>query len=238
MLKMMQRYNSKSFTLIETLLGLVIFAVIAVGLYGILSGAIKLENRVKLVHQRAGDLRIAFDVVSKDLENALAYPFVKGSSDRLAFEGRSDRVSFFLPTDKGIVQVDYYAGDIDFTARAETKVRRVKSVRESFEYEKGEKPRQYLVRRSIPLASVLSGSITGVSTQALSGGLTVDGLHLQYGRFEKEQSGKPQLKINDQWKDNRLPDVIYVELIFEGPAPGQVERIDRQIYPVVTGPVI
>jgi prepilin-type N-terminal cleavage/methylation domain-containing protein len=235
---MLRHYNSKSFTLIETLLGLAIFSVIAVGLYGVLSGAIKIDGRVKRIHQHAGDVRTAFDIVSTDLENALAYPFVKGSSDRLAFEGGKDSVSFFLPTDGGIVQVDYYAGDIDFGTRKDTKVRRVKNIRESFEYEKGEKPRQFLVRRSMPLVSLLSGSGSGVSAQALCGGLSADGLRLRYGLWEKDAAGIAQLKIEDKWKDNRLPDVIYVELQFEGSVPGRVERVRREIYPVVTGPVI
>jgi type II secretory pathway component PulJ len=220
------------------LLGLVIFAVIATGLYGVLAGALKLQKKMRSVHARCQDMRAAFDVIARDMENAVAYPFVKGRSDRLAFEGKGDKVAFFLPTDAGIVLVDYYAGDIDFAVRSETRVRRVKSIRESFEYEKGVNKRQYLVRRTLPLASVLAGKTDGTVTQALLAGLDTDGLKLEYGVVSKPVQGTREVKFQGEWKDNQLPDLIRVQVRFEGETPGSGQTIRRDIYPVVKGPVI
>ena len=231
-----QSRHFSAFTLVEMLLGLMIFAMVSVGIYGVLGGALRLEKRVRGVHAHCEDVRQVFDLVDQDLENMIAYPFQKGRSDHLAFDGRADRMVFFLPTDEGVRQIEYYAGAFDPGLREEVRFRRVKNGREIFEDDGGDKEKQtFFLRRSVPLGMILAGRDDQGDIGVLAGGLKREGIRFHYGVLSKDKFGEKEVVFQDEWKDNSLPDVIRIEIGLEdaGRTP-----LRRDFFPVVKGPLI
>jgi prepilin-type N-terminal cleavage/methylation domain-containing protein len=225
--------SARSFTLVETLLGLAIFGIVAAGLYGVVFGALRLEKKVREVHQRCREIRLAFGALSRDLENALPYPFDKQLSDRLAFEGHPHRMEFFIPTDEGIWLVEYSEGTVDFGRIKRTVVRRVKNIREIFGREESRAPIQYLLRREQRLTDLLAGHNDKDDVQAVASGLQQEGLRFHYGKYNGT-TGQRQVTFQDDWKDNRLPDVIRVECFFHDPSdPENPVRMSRDIFLIV-----
>lgn len=230
--------TKKAFTLIELLLGLTIFAMIGAGLYSLFGGVLRLEKKLKGIHAHYQEVRLVFDIIGRDMENAIPYPFNKEHSDKLAFEGHKGRMIFFVPTDEGIEQVEYYLGSIDLGRISQVRVRRVKSVREIFERTEASFEGKYLIRRLSPLGDVLSGKEEG-EPEALSVNLDPKGLRFRYGLFSDDKLGRREVTFRDDWKDNRLPDVVRVELAWGLPkVDGGGTTHYRDFYFMVKGPLL
>ena len=230
-----------AFTLVEMLLGMAIFAVTAAGLYSVLGGSLRLEKKVRDLHARCQDIRLTFDLLDKDLENMIPYPFEKGRSDRWTFKGRRDQMSFFIPADEGVEQIEYSAGDVDAGGRREDRLYRVKNGREIFEEDKadrGDKGRSYFMRRSLPLAVILSGVNGKGVPVALVGGLVPEGVRFCYGVLSKDKFGERKVAFQDEWKDDHIPDVIRIEIFLDDrKASGERVTVRRDFFPVVKGPL-
>jgi type II secretion system protein J len=82
--------NSKSFTLIELLIALSIFAVIAVTLYSTFFAGISVWRRSGEGSDAYQDMRTAFDDIARDLKN-MAY-FTKNKDSIYAFSGLSKEI--------------------------------------------------------------------------------------------------------------------------------------------------
>jgi hypothetical protein len=204
------------------LLGLAIFAIIATGTYTVLGGALRLERTIRVVHNECQDARLGFKLITQDIENAIAYPFDKARSDRMAFEGHPQRAAFFVPTDEGIMQLEYYVGPLGAERLDEA--------------DGGEVHRkQYLVRRRLPLKNILAGQEDAVEEGMLIGNVAVNGLRLSYGVISQGDAGKRDVTFQDDWKDNVLPDVIRLELTLEGSQP---RTLRRDFFLMARGPVI
>ncbi|HOW35222.1 MAG TPA: prepilin-type N-terminal cleavage/methylation domain-containing protein [Candidatus Omnitrophota bacterium] len=105
---MRSKYSFKGFTLIEVLLGLSIFSIIAVSLYGTLDSALRLSRRSDDVNGIYREARWALDQIAGDLERMRAFNFANSYPKLTAFSGNSDKISFVSATDTGLKVISYY----------------------------------------------------------------------------------------------------------------------------------
>ncbi len=81
--------NRKSFTLIELLIAITIFSVVAVSVYSVFSTGVKLWYKTSPLVQANQSARYFFNTISSDLKNTVPY-LKKGVN----FEGEGQRISF------------------------------------------------------------------------------------------------------------------------------------------------
>lgn len=196
--------DRRSFTLIELLLGLLIFAVISAGLYGVFMGAFKFDRTARRLHAYSRDVRLAFDVLSRDVENALPYPQVI-DGETIAFEGSSARIVLYLVDASGLRRVEYFTGDL---MRGQPSSGR------------------YLLRQSQKLPDFWQKRPGTAELMGIVGGVSGDGFRFRFGRMDDQG----RLAFQDQWKGAHLPDVVRVECSF-GDQERIISSVD--IFPVV-----
>ena len=103
----------KGFTLLELLLALSIFSIIAVCLYSVFAGGIRVWRKQEEGFKYAHTTRLALDRMAKELRNAINYsvPATTGmgaeDNQGLRFIGEKDKFSFITVTDGEIAKVSY-----------------------------------------------------------------------------------------------------------------------------------
>ncbi|MBF0384387.1 MAG: prepilin-type N-terminal cleavage/methylation domain-containing protein [Candidatus Omnitrophica bacterium] len=100
--------NNKSFTMIELLLALSIFAVIASGVYSIFWSGLKLSHRAQLKTSVYKEARLAINLMTRELENMLYYDFGEKYPNKASFFGTESSISFLTESDEGLKAVSYY----------------------------------------------------------------------------------------------------------------------------------
>src|ERR1039457_3637777 len=89
------------FTLVELLLGLAIAAIIGVCVYNMFWSALKLDDKMRRVHDNYMEVLMADLGLTHDLENAVTLDLSGSYSDSQNFEGKPQEFSFLTQTTKG-----------------------------------------------------------------------------------------------------------------------------------------
>lgn len=97
----------RAFTLLETLLGLTIFAVIGVSVYNTFATAIRLNRQADAITQLYRDGAGTIHQMAADLESAVAYDFSGSYPEKKMFSGDATGMEFIVPTGKGLMAVKY-----------------------------------------------------------------------------------------------------------------------------------
>jgi type II secretory pathway component PulJ len=99
------------FSLLETLLGFLIFSIIMVVLYGTFFSGMKIEERSAgdsaIYHQ----VKMSFDAMGRELEEAAHFDFSSFPSGLQSFAGTSSEISFLTPGKNGLRVVRYALKD-------------------------------------------------------------------------------------------------------------------------------
>ena len=103
----MFRFN-KGFTLIEVLVGLIIFALISVSLYNSFHIALKLKERSLDTNKVFREARWTMAQLDGDLENAVWYDFSGSYEEKSSFTGNENEICFVIHTPEGLKVVWYY----------------------------------------------------------------------------------------------------------------------------------
>ncbi len=104
----------KGFTLMELLIALSIFAVIAICLYSVFSGGIRVYRKQEKVFKYSHNVNLALDKMAGELRNAINYsmpppPAVSPEEARkLKFTGDDKSLSFITAKGADIIKVDYF----------------------------------------------------------------------------------------------------------------------------------
>lgn len=98
----------RGFTLVELLLGLGISCVVMACVYGTFWAGVKLSHRFERGNSDHRQIRLAFDLISRELENMLPYDFSNSYPDRRAFEGGEERIAFLAASPEGLKVVSYH----------------------------------------------------------------------------------------------------------------------------------
>ncbi len=87
--------NKNAFTLIELILGLSIFSIISLCLYGVFSGGIQVNRKSKNQNDFYREIRMSFSLMEKELENMVSYGFSAARyEDKSSFMGSDNQISF------------------------------------------------------------------------------------------------------------------------------------------------
>lgn len=106
--------SRRAFTLMELLIAASIFAVIAVTLYSVFSGGIRVYRRQEKVFKYSHNVSLALDKIATELRNAINYSTPAQEAPpaeetrRLRFTGDDRNLSFITAKGNDIVKVDYF----------------------------------------------------------------------------------------------------------------------------------
>jgi hypothetical protein len=196
-------------------LGLTIFSIIAACLYATFS----VGTRVRSLHDLCREARFAADALAMDLENAFVYDFSASYPQEISFKGTPQAMTFLVPDKDGIRAVEYSSGRPDFGLVAKTVVgRRIKKTSRVTTSSKQEDPREFLMRKAVPLEAYV-GRLGKGEGEIIAAGLKKGGLALSYGvitMMPDPSTGRmePQPVFQDQWDKPSLPAIVRVKLVF------------------------
>ncbi|MFH1360893.1 MAG: prepilin-type N-terminal cleavage/methylation domain-containing protein [Candidatus Omnitrophota bacterium] len=208
----MKKYDH-AFTLIEMLLGLSIFSLIALSLYGTFSSGMQLSRRSQSTGQIEKEIRWSLERIAKDLNNMAPYDFSRSYPDRLAFSGTMEEVSFLTKTPKGLSCVHYVLKPLEFGSVYKTIVNR-KAAKKSSIMTRYEETRSHfaLVREETPFIDSLQESRSeNIEEDILIPRLADEGLQFSFAYVENQPEG-PTLVWKDVWELSYLPSGVRVSM--------------------------
>ena len=229
---MMPKRNG--FTLVELLLGLMIAAIIGLCVYNMFWSAMKLDDRMRRVHDNYMELLMADQAMTHDLENAISLDLSVSYPDAKIFEGNRRGFSFLTKTPKGIKRVRYYSGFSDKESVTNSMIGRVTNPSDST---KAAVPVEFLLRQESSLADWLNETSTDTTIQVVAAGLKADSFGCQYAPFDKDlhTNGSKGIVYKESWDDKGLPMVVscmFTLYDLKNPDQGLVFKRDIFLSPV------
>ncbi|MBM3251331.1 MAG: prepilin-type N-terminal cleavage/methylation domain-containing protein, partial [Candidatus Omnitrophica bacterium] len=104
----MKKKSLKGFTLIEILIVLTIFSVVALSLYSTFFSGTSVWRRSEDLNRIYQEARWSLDTIANELRNAVILDYSNIYPDFVVFEGGSDKISFLGITDDGIKKISYF----------------------------------------------------------------------------------------------------------------------------------
>ena len=208
--------NKHGFTFIEMLIGISIFAVVALTLFTVFWTGVKVSHRSEDSNRVYREARWAFDRIADDLESAVPYQFRNSYPDRLAFSGTSDSVTFIVPQEDGLTAVEYTLKEIDLGAVHKTVLgnrhANVKSI--EADYNEDAVKAAAFVRKGVSFAEHLQS----VSFSEVKGSILTVLLKLEEGvSFSYARKTDEQLVWKEEWKEESLPFLVRIKFTFLDP---------------------
>jgi len=208
------------FTLVELLLGLAIGAIIGVSVYNMFWASLKLDDKMRRVHDNYMEVLMADQSLTHDLENAINLDFSASYFDAQIFDGQKTGFSFLTQTPTGIKRVRYYSGLYDQGTVTKTMIGRVTNPSSRVTtYSKESLPIEFLLRQESSLADWLNETTNDTSTQMVAAGLKKGSFNCQYAPFAKDlhTSGSKGIVYEDSWDDKELPLAVSCSFILYDP---------------------
>ena len=97
--------NKDGFTLIEVLLGTMLFGIIALSVYMVFSQGIRVEKRLRQVSGEGLDILGTVQEISADLQDMAFYTI--SESGELHLDARHDRITFLTAQQDGLKEIQY-----------------------------------------------------------------------------------------------------------------------------------
>ncbi|MBF0593564.1 MAG: prepilin-type N-terminal cleavage/methylation domain-containing protein [Candidatus Omnitrophica bacterium] len=211
---MPQQHLKRGFTLIEILLGMGIFSLIALVLAGMLWGGIHLEASVRRMAHGTYEVQKAMRLMARDIENAVAIDLSKMNAMPMSLTGTKDRLTLLTRGSQGIVQVTYRVGTIDEGVRFVTRIgRHVSSLKELNINGSSMDHGKLLLREEVSFKDLVTGTKSDTAaTEVLAAGVYPDDLVFSYGAMEDPNKPGPGLVFQENWAvtDNKLPAAVRV----------------------------
>jgi len=225
------------FTLVELLLGLTIGAIIGAGVYNMFWSAMKLDDKMRRVHDNYMEVLMADQALSHDLENAVNLDFSASYPDAQIFDGQNTEFSFLTQTPSGIKRVRYYSGLMEGTA-AKSMIGRVTNPSVPV-LSNDALPIEFLMRQESSMGDWLNETTDNTSTQIVAAGLKKGSFNCQYAPVVKDlhMSGAKGISYQDAWNDKGLPMAVSCSFIlydYKKPDAGLFFKKDIFLAPVVT----
>lgn len=204
--------NSRGFTLIEMILGLLIFSIIAVSLYSTFSMAISVWKKSEDVNRIYREAKWSLEKIASSLKNADFFDFTKNYPDIKLFSGQSDKVSFYITSDTGLKKIGYSLEKLD--------------KRNLFSLE--EKTQDFV--------GCLSGQELGLKKASLTSLVKEEGLKFSYAYRTIDSEATETLL----WKDSfagqvYLPRLVKIALTLVNPKDLKQEKTFTKIVFIPTG---
>ncbi|MCA9400309.1 MAG: prepilin-type N-terminal cleavage/methylation domain-containing protein [Candidatus Omnitrophica bacterium] len=222
--------QKKGFTLVELMLGMTIFSLIAVMIYSIFFTGIRLSRQSNESNDLYRETRWLMESMVMDIENMVFYDISGYPENIEMWKREKDRLELVVPTENGLSLVAYFLrrynpGTVHTVQVGETYAKNMDVEmtpalnRQRFE----------LVRQETDLIAYLfDEKKEEQQIEILSENIERDGLRFSYAILSDPESR--QLEWVDQWEENALPAMINIELhvlTSEGAGP---QVINRQIF--------
>lgn len=229
--------KSPGFTLVEMLIGLSIFSVIALVLYSAFWNAIKIQQKTERMNRISRQTLWGIEQMARDLENMVpyryedSYPGKKGQGhrypDERAFKGSADRISLIKATDEGLKVVNYSLrpperGVIHRTVVGK-KVSRPDTIivrqEETFEAD-------YLVREEKLFIDYLSDHASPQQGEEDVLSITVQrgGLRFYYAYLRGDENSQ-EIIWKENWEEQSFPLMVRIEVTFLAPGEDRGIRV-------------
>jgi type II secretion system protein J len=209
------------FTLIEVLLALSIFSVLALCLYQTFSGTMLLNKKMRQVENFYGEIHDCLEIMGSELENVLPYRRDTSGKDgfvALGFAGEGDRIKFLVAAEDGLREVQYYllTPDQETVHRVFIGERTTKNVAIVLKYQQAERL-EWLVREERPFYPRLKDQkeVKG-DVEILSRHVKAGTLHFKYAM--QDDPAKPDvLSWRPDWDEGYFPAGVRMNISFWNP---------------------
>ncbi|OGX37662.1 MAG: hypothetical protein A3G91_04595 [Omnitrophica WOR_2 bacterium RIFCSPLOWO2_12_FULL_50_9] len=224
------RKKYAGFTLLELLLGLSLFSVIAVCVYSTFWAGMNLSRRSERSGGSYREIRWALELMVRDMENTVPYDFSNSYPEKRAFEGGDNKITFMTVSEGGLKAVSYY-----LVPPEETQIHRIivgaayrKNVDMTLRDERAR--RLYcLVREEREFVDSLEGnSGAGGTSEVIATNIEENGLKFSFGYLKE---GEDRLSAwKDKWQNPYPPLAVRIEMDFfvEG-GNKEAARLDRRV---------
>ena len=203
------------FTLIEALLGILIFSIIASSLYGVFHSGLQINRRSEDVNQIYREIRWSLERMSKDLGNMASYDFSNSDAKKTAFTATDGKISFIIPTEEGLKVVSYFLRDPqeDSIYKVIVGKHSEKNSSVTVRYEEKENL-QLLVREEKPFEDIFRlADNQKIDEEIFSPNVKTGSLKFSYAYFAgKEDNGK--IVWRDHWSGKYIPSGVRIEMTF------------------------
>jgi prepilin-type N-terminal cleavage/methylation domain-containing protein len=206
--------NSTGFTMIELLLGLTLFSLMAATLYGTYAGSMKIHRRSENLNDVYREARWVYQKIEKDLDAAVEFDFASGYPDLFAFTGEKERVVFLIANRQGLQMIEYSLEDEDYGQITKTVIgqRTSKNQRVDVRVTETQTQVKKLVRKEWPLIDFLQASRgEPAEVDILSSKVTDGGLEFS---FAMREAGTGNISWESEWAENGLPAGLRVGITF------------------------
>jgi len=231
---MKTRYCLKfnGFTLVELLLALSIFSVIALSLYGTFATGISLTKRSEKTDEVYRQVRWTLEKISAELENMVNYDFSNSYPARLAFTGERDKITFIVPSDKGLKVVRYYLQSLEFGSVHKTIIGKHYSRNEDMVFlNEKEAAIEALVREEVDFVEDISSERPeNREVSVMNSSIKKDGLKFSFAYQEEGVGAEIKIVWKDRWDQKGVPSGIQVELICVDPDKKENVSVRKNIF--------
>lgn len=220
-----------AFTLVELLLGLAVAAIIGMAVYNMFWSSMKLDDKMRRVHETYMEVLMADQSMTHDLENAISLDFSDSYPDSRVFEGQKTEFTFLTQTPKGIKRVRYYSGFLDRWSMTKRMIGRVVNPSNTDAYYSNESsPVEFLVRQESSLADWLNETGTNTTSQVVAAGLKKGTFQCQYAPFVKDlhTSGPKGIVYSDSWEAKELPMGVCCHFVLYDPKKPQAGTVFKR----------
>ncbi len=105
---------NKSFTFVEVMLALSMFAIIALSLYSTFSVASLAWRKSQDSNRIYREAKWALDEIAKQLRDASFFDFSRHYPDLKLFDGQEDKITFLIADDSGLKRISFFLEKPDF----------------------------------------------------------------------------------------------------------------------------
>lgn len=221
-----------AFTLIEFLLGLSIFSIIALVLYQTFSSGLAINQRSERVNRIYKEVRWSLDKIAQDLENMIPYDFRNSYPNELAVWGDQDKIFFLAPSVEGIKRVGFFLQPLEAGSVYKTIIGRHHKGKESIvaHYEERVSLNALVREEKSFLESLQDTPTENVLTDILCGHVIEKGLKFSYAYVEG-QGENVTIVWKDEWGEWYIPSGVRIEMTFLNPEnPKDTMSIRKDIF--------
>lgn len=206
--------NLKAFTLIELLLGLSLFAVIGLVVYSTFASGIRLSRSFDAENDAYREVRMTFELLSKELENAVAYDFSGSYPDLKALKGEQNKIMFLSADHDQLKFIEYSLNKPTDARIYQTIIGKVYSKNVSLTLKDQLNQRiNYLIREEHGFADYLKNNSRRDSDfEIISTHIMEGSLKFSFGYFEGQDA--KELSWQNEWNEQILPKAVKVEADF------------------------
>jgi len=201
-------------TIIELLLGLSIFVLISLTVYSTFFGGIRLSQRARVQNDVYSEIRMSFELISRELQSMLVYDFSNSYPDMFSFKGSSEAITFFRPTDEGIKVVSYYLIEPEQVSVYEINIGKSTSRNVTVENTTITSARaNYLLRAEKDFAAYLNNpTFLDAEAEIICMRIKEDSLAFSYGYQASEDS--ENISYVGEWTHSDIPSIVRLKLEF------------------------